>query len=127
MKFHFKYLAAFQQIIRSGKKKRIITWFWLKSFWMRLIGLIILCNMSNRNLMSFYTVNRYMCVLSTMVLNNLIDIDKDLNNMLSRSNVRYSCSNKLHQWGSHQVLHSTPQIGLKYEVYKISRNQYTPW
>ena len=47
-------------------------------------------------------------VLSTMVLNYLIDIDKDLNNMLSRSNVKTSCSNKLHQWGSLKTLHFTP-------------------
>ena len=33
---------------------RIIVWFWLKISSMRLIGLIILCNMSSRNLMSFY-------------------------------------------------------------------------
>ena len=49
-------------------------------------------------------------VLSTMVLNYLIDIDKDLNNMLSRSNVRISCSNKLHQWGSLEALHFTPVV-----------------
>ena len=50
-------------------------------------------------------------LLSTMVLNNLIDIDKDLNNMLSRSNTLLriiSCSNKLPRWGSLQVLHLLP-------------------
>ena len=49
--------------------------------------------------------------LSTMVLNNLIDIDKDLNNMLSRSNILLriiSCSNKLPRQGSLQVIHFTP-------------------
>ena len=50
-------------------------------------------------------------LLSTMVLNNLIDIDKDLNNMLTRSNILFkiiSCSNKLPRQGSLQVLHFAP-------------------